>query len=330
MKQAFVLFLVLLFVSSYAIESSSDFLSLYDQETAVAAPPAWKNPTYDPSLALHYLYAAETVVCQADIVATWTCGTNCNNLPGFFMYYYLDEVVQADNHSIPIAYDIIINNQTKEVIFGFRGTSTRDQLKDEFTHFIALSYSTPDFIVPGATVDRYFGLVYLNFMRADVISKLQALVILYPDYVYTFTGHSLGGALATLAAIDAATAGIIPISQTSPQLYTYGSPRVGNWVFAEAVSKLIPVMFRIVHFNDIVPHVPLCQGEPITKCLNNNYGAAPIWGWHVKQEIFYNADSSSYKVCSETNTEDWSCSDSLSSLTWEAHYYYLNHFMLAC
>lgn len=59
-----------------------------------------------------------------------------------------------------------------------------------------------------------------------------------------YTGHSLGGAFATLAA-----------SKRKPDaVYTFGSPRVGDAVFAESV-KDIPI-YRIVNNRDIVATVP--------------------------------------------------------------------------
>ncbi len=59
-----------------------------------------------------------------------------------------------------------------------------------------------------------------------------------------YTGHSLGGAFATLAA-----------SKRKPDaVYTFGSPKVGDAVFAESV-KDIPI-YRIVNNKDIVATVP--------------------------------------------------------------------------
>lgn len=59
-----------------------------------------------------------------------------------------------------------------------------------------------------------------------------------------YTGHSLGGALATLAA-----ARIAPKA-----LYTFGSPRVGNAAFAAPLDNL--PHYRVVDDQDIVPTVP--------------------------------------------------------------------------
>jgi triacylglycerol lipase len=60
-----------------------------------------------------------------------------------------------------------------------------------------------------------------------------------------FTGHSLGGALATLAA--ARFGGF-------QGLYTFGSPRLGNRDFAAWFDG--QPCFRVVHHDDIVPRLP--------------------------------------------------------------------------
>ena len=71
------------------------------------------------------------------------------------------------------------------------------------------------------------------------------------------TGHSLGGALATIAALDIARKNKLnnPIN-----LYTFASPRVGDNTFAdkfnEFVSKDKIKAFRFANSEDIVPKVP--------------------------------------------------------------------------
>jgi triacylglycerol lipase len=69
-----------------------------------------------------------------------------------------------------------------------------------------------------------------------------------------FTGHSLGGALAILAASRA------PLEPSVQQVvvYTFGSPRTGGEIFFnDYTPRLGDTTFRFIHGTDIVPTVPL-------------------------------------------------------------------------
>ncbi len=67
-------------------------------------------------------------------------------------------------------------------------------------------------------------------------------------------GHSLGGALAALSA-DFFSAGAV----AEVMLYTFGSPRAGNGVFAQALTRRVTPqrVFRVSHPADPVPMIPL-------------------------------------------------------------------------
>jgi triacylglycerol lipase len=75
------------------------------------------------------------------------------------------------------------------------------------------------------------------------------------------TGHSLGGALAMLAAnelFSRAERGAAPIAG----VYTFGQPRVGNAGFRDAYDTLLKGRtFRIVHGDDVVPRIPCLLAE---------------------------------------------------------------------
>ncbi|EEA20108.1 hypothetical protein TMatcc_000083 [Talaromyces marneffei ATCC 18224] len=72
------------------------------------------------------------------------------------------------------------------------------------------------------------------------------------------TGHGVGGALATLAATRFRTTPIPGIPAANVQLFTYGSPRVGNTVFATFVTTQGAAAnnFRVTHTDDPIPKVP--------------------------------------------------------------------------
>jgi len=96
--------------------------------------------------------------------------------------------------------------------------------------------------------------------RPHIIPHLERLVTEYPDYQITVVGHSLGGAVAALAALDFQARG------WNPQVTTFGEPRIGN----QALMKYIDHRFelgteksknstyrRVTHVDDPVPLLPL-------------------------------------------------------------------------
>lgn len=76
------------------------------------------------------------------------------------------------------------------------------------------------------------------------------------------TGHSLGGALAMLAAEGLFKEGF-PIGA----VYTFGAPRVGNAVWAAGYDLLLRVRtWRVVDELDVVPRVPLLGYRHAGRC----------------------------------------------------------------
>ncbi|NJN20493.1 MAG: lipase family protein [Leptolyngbya sp. RL_3_1] len=96
-----------------------------------------------------------------------------------------------------------------------------------------------------------------GFMAAyfAVRDRLQAVIRQYPTATLVVTGHSLGGALATIAALDLQ----YNITQHSKQplsVYTFGAPRVGNAALVESFSQRVPNSYRFVYGRDLVTHLP--------------------------------------------------------------------------
>lgn len=67
------------------------------------------------------------------------------------------------------------------------------------------------------------------------MSDTKKLVGLYPTAKIAVTGHSLGGSLATLAAVD-----IQKDIKAVDIMYTFGSPRTGNTQFSNYFKGLFP------------------------------------------------------------------------------------------
>jgi hypothetical protein len=151
-------------------------------------------------------------------------------------------------------------------------------------------------------------------IRPDVLLHIQEAYKNYSDYTFAFTGHSLGGALTTHAALDIILGGYVPKGQVI--LYNYGSPRVGNYKFALYVNETIPIINRLVHHKDIVPHVPPCQLNILGQCTtyaSQNEDLEDFEGvywpaWHIWTNIFYpDENSTTYIVCK--GGEDPKCAD---------------------
>lgn len=98
----------------------------------------------------------------------------------------------------------------------------------------------------GGQVHRGFEGALNPVWESHILPVLQA----HPKKPVWITGHSLGGALAVLAASR-----MDPERQIS--VYTFGQPRVGDGEFAAACqARFGKRYFRFVHGRDIVPRVP--------------------------------------------------------------------------
>lgn len=67
------------------------------------------------------------------------------------------------------------------------------------------------------------------------------------------TGHSLGGALATLCGIWAKTTW--PFAHV--KVVTAGSPRLGNAPFTQHYESIVDESWRIINAADVIPMLPL-------------------------------------------------------------------------
>jgi hypothetical protein len=90
-----------------------------------------------------------------------------------------------------------------------------------------------------------------------ILEQVQDILLEYPTYRVNTTGHSLGGALATLFAMKACIIDSIPKPVTC---INFGSPKVGNSYFRRAIShaeeKGTLRHLRVVNHYDPVPKVP--------------------------------------------------------------------------
>lgn len=110
----------------------------------------------------------------------------------------------------------------------------------------------------GALMHSGFAQAYLS-VRSQIHDYLKTHEITSVG----LTGHSLGGALATLGAVDVQ----YNFNQMAIEVYTFGAPKVGNKQFSESFNRRVSNSFQIVHGMDIVPALPRWwQGyEPVAQ-----------------------------------------------------------------
>jgi len=154
---------------------------------------------------------------------------------------------------------------------------------------------------------------YWNIIAKDQIEKvsyaLRTLLATYPTAPVILTGHSLGAATATLVLAYLFADAEVQLPKDRLFIYTYGQPRVGDSKFAAWYNDVCGGRhFRVVHYNDIAPHIPCCKkfltdGE----CRNSGDNVNP---WHVMTEIYYTGDNmTTWKNCQgKPYGEDKSCS----------------------
>jgi triacylglycerol lipase len=133
---------------------------------------------------------------------------------------------------------------TGAIIVSIRGTLVPEEWLRNFTA-IPADYS---FLPQFGTVHLGFRLVYAS-VRA---SLEQGLAAVPANTRVTVLGHSLGGAMATLAGPDIKR----NMKQPNVDVCTFGGPRVGKPNFRGKFNGEIAQCYRITNQFDIVPHVP--------------------------------------------------------------------------
>ena len=139
-----------------------------------------------------------------------------------------------------------IGHFSNDVALGIRGTNMKSG-RDWFSNANA-SLATAD---NNSAVHSGFQKVFKS-MQPALEKQLAPLLNTNSNGVVHCAGHSLGGALASLAAIW-----IKQRFGNRVALYTFGAPRVGLNDFAMKSSGSIDKIYRCLHGDDPVPMVPV-------------------------------------------------------------------------
>ncbi|MFM7365811.1 MAG: lipase family protein [Cuspidothrix sp.] len=145
----------------------------------------------------------------------------------------------------------------EELIIAFRGTviADKEQPLKNWQHMVTtmicnfLAVADNPLYASKYNTKAYAGMVHPGFawLLEEFLPDIENVIKNSNAKQICLTGHSLGGALATLAAYRLINT--FPVNS----VYTFGSPRVGDKDFR---SQYKITHFRFENRNDIVPHVP--------------------------------------------------------------------------
>lgn len=141
------------------------------------------------------------------------------------------------------------DSNRREIIVALRGsTSIVDFLMD--TQILLVPFVTLGVSVPSGTRVHNGFLIAWDSVVVQVLAIVSQQLQAHSGFSIVTSGHSLGGALATLAAVTLKH----NFPATKVSTYSYGAPRLGNKIFADYVNaEFGPRAFRVVHTTDGVP-----------------------------------------------------------------------------
>ncbi|KAH8125470.1 hypothetical protein ACSS6W_009102 [Trichoderma asperelloides] len=196
---------------------------------------------------------------------------------------------------------VAVDSAHQLIVLSVRGSNNlRNFITDVVFAFTDCSFAD------GCEVHDGFNDAWNEIADAATAAISQA-VAANPGFKIVTTGHSLGGAVATLAAATLRTQGY------NIDIYTYGSPRVGNDVFANFVTAQPGGEFRVTHFDDPVPRLP-----PI---LFDYRHVSPEYWLSTGSATTIDYTISQIEVC--TGIANTDCNAGTSGLDVSAHSYYL-------
>ncbi|KAJ7623871.1 alpha/beta-hydrolase [Mycena polygramma] len=195
----------------------------------------------------------------------------------------------------------------KEIVVSFRGSFSLEDVATDLdvflTPFVSLGVHKP-FNVHSGFLAAY------NDVAEVILTTVKAQLAKFPKYNVVITGHSLGGALASLCASSLKP--MLP--GVAMKLYTFGQPRTGDAQFAAFVESTIGVNNI---FRDGVPTM-------VPRIFGYEHHATEYW--QFKDPGLFTSPPTTVKQC--VGEEDPSCSDSIFSTGINpAHLFYFGQVM---
>jgi triacylglycerol lipase len=205
-------------------------------------------PVYDPTLALTFANAVEAAYDYYDngtaiALTGYSIGAMIYVWEGLTKTFFGYVATGTPSTSIP-EHNLVV----------FRGTRTKEEAAYDldWTTVAGTLGGTSCGNVAQGQYDFYTGKIALeNSLSESTLAAVTGFATAsLPIYV---CGHSLGGGVATLAALDIVLSNTYPAA--SPILYTFGGLHVGDATFASSFATNVQAAFRVVNLADFVPQL---------------------------------------------------------------------------
>jgi len=195
-----------------------------------------------------YTYLAGAAYCEPTLTLNWTCGVDCDKVPGFVPF-----ASGGTGNSVQYWYVGYWPEQNTTVV-AHQGTHVADVLSiitDINYNPVAINGTLYPGLPHGIEVHDGFQQEHAK-TAIDVLFAVYEHMTVYNTNHVTIVGHSLGAAIGLLDAV------MLPIYLPNIEIKTvfYGLPRVGNSAFADYVDEKLPDLVHINHNKDPVPTVP--------------------------------------------------------------------------
>ena len=166
---------------------------------------------------------------------------------------------------------VVIAEANDRIIFAFKGTSSGQNLRTDLnvifhslSQVVEDAHTAKEYLdgkVPPEEVGRLFRRCKIHSGFAQAYGTVKHRVRCLVQSMLTskkrpifMTGHSLGGALATLCSLDICLTLQVPPKEMN--VSTFGSPRVGNDAFTRLYNWIIEVNWRFVAGGDMISKLP--------------------------------------------------------------------------
>lgn len=219
-------------LSRLQVSTNNDYLSTFEQTPGIsetvnqpAAEPSTQADDFDIDTAIALAKASEAAYQQDYRIADWA------EKHGYEFYQAFE---------VNDLYGFMAWNE-EQALLSFRGSENRyNWLRN----------------LKLAKTDHEWGSVHRGFKDGIYSQEMGEVMKVFQeiakDKEVTITGHSLGGALAVLAASRYKIE-----TGVSPTVYTFGQPLVGDEEFAARFTQELPYkLYRVINKKDIVPRIP--------------------------------------------------------------------------